>query len=290
MTQLHLILFCGWPAEAAEGAHNIVPISARVWSGPRPTPEDFARLKELGVRTAINVDGARPDIAAAKAVGIRYLHIPIGYDGIPDAAAAALAKALREVEGPFYIHCHHGKHRGPAMAAIALRLETGADATEARQVMEEAGTSADYAGLWRDVEAFDAREIADLEPELHEIAPVGRMTEAMASLDMNWDHLLMLQENDWGALEAHPDLVAVEEAKQMLEIYEALLRTGRYREDFGRMLVDGVNSARALQSAIASGDAAARAAAMKAAKASCAACHKDYRNGGAPYEAGVAGQ
>ena len=41
-----------------------------------------------------------------------------GNAGINEDEIAMIAKTFREVEGPFYVHCYHGKHRGPAAAAI----------------------------------------------------------------------------------------------------------------------------------------------------------------------------
>lgn len=51
--------------------------------------------------------------------GLRYVHLPHGYDGVPADRTKELAKAVRELEGPIFIHCHHGKHRSPAAAAVA---------------------------------------------------------------------------------------------------------------------------------------------------------------------------
>ena len=53
-----------------------------------------------------------------------WIHIPIGYDGIPLESEAAIVRAMKETEGPVYFHCHHGLHRGPAAAAIATAPTT----------------------------------------------------------------------------------------------------------------------------------------------------------------------
>jgi hypothetical protein len=34
-------------------------------------------------QTIISVDGARPNVDAAKKEGLSYVHIPIGYNGVP---------------------------------------------------------------------------------------------------------------------------------------------------------------------------------------------------------------
>ena len=91
---------------------NAVQIHQKVISGGQPEGEaGFAELARLGIKTVISVDGARPDVATAQSFGLRYVHLPHGYDGIPSERALELAKAVREFDGPIYIHCHHGKQR-----------------------------------------------------------------------------------------------------------------------------------------------------------------------------------
>ncbi|MEZ6081685.1 MAG: hypothetical protein R3C56_40245 [Pirellulaceae bacterium] len=55
----------------------------------------FNELVQLGVKTIITVDGAQPDVATAKQFGLRYVHLPHGYDGIPENRVAELAKRCK---------------------------------------------------------------------------------------------------------------------------------------------------------------------------------------------------
>ena len=43
------------------------------------------------MKTIISVDGAKPDLKSARKQGIRNVHIPIGYTGVPEHAALARA-------------------------------------------------------------------------------------------------------------------------------------------------------------------------------------------------------
>src|SRR5262249_15241787 len=149
----------------------------------------FASLAKMGIRTVISVDGARPAVDAAHAHGLRYIHIPIGYDGVPTRAAAALARAVREAEGPIYIHCHHGKHRGPAAAAVACIAARNVSGIDALQILELAGTGKEYPGLWRDVVACTAPSADEKPPELVEVAEVDSLAAAMAGVDRHWDNV-----------------------------------------------------------------------------------------------------
>src|SRR6516164_9740614 len=89
----------------APGLHNVYRITDKLFSGSSPEgDEGFRSLHELGIKTVISVDGARPDVGSAHKYGIRYVHLPFGYDGIPRQRVVALAKAVRDLPGPFYIH------------------------------------------------------------------------------------------------------------------------------------------------------------------------------------------
>src|SRR5690606_17968735 len=100
--------------------HNLLQVSETIYTGGEPKDDAaFAALAKLGVKTVVSVDGAEPNVKAARAHGLRYVHIPIGYDGVSEEAGKSLARLVRDAQGPFYIHCHHGTHRGPAAAAVA---------------------------------------------------------------------------------------------------------------------------------------------------------------------------
>ena len=106
------------------GLHQVVTFHPGVISGGVPGGEGFATLAAMGVKTIISVDGGAPDVAAAKAAGIRYIHLPMGYDGCEESRVLELTRATRDSmeRGGVYIHCHHGKHRSPAAAAVQRRV------------------------------------------------------------------------------------------------------------------------------------------------------------------------
>src|SRR2546423_13601111 len=71
------------PREFA-GLANVCRVSDKLLSGGVPQGDDgFSSLKRLGVCTVISVDGARPDVERARKFALRYVHLPIGYDGVP---------------------------------------------------------------------------------------------------------------------------------------------------------------------------------------------------------------
>lgn len=199
---------------------NVWQVSPRIISGSEPVGE--AALGELvrwQVSTVVSVDGQSPNIELAKKFGLRYVHIPIGYGGIPPAACATLTRVARETEGTIYVHCHHGKHRGPAAAALLCRADDGRTGTEALQILLRAGTSKEYAGLWRDVERFSVLPPDAELPVLVERFPVPALASVMAEIARSFERL----ERSFPAGGARPPLEASElgriEAIQLGELF-----------------------------------------------------------------------
>ena len=82
---------------------NLLQVSRRIFSGGEPNGDEaFASLARLGVRTVVSVDGVKPDVEATRKHGLRYVHIPIGYDGVEKKAGLSLARLVRDADGPFF--------------------------------------------------------------------------------------------------------------------------------------------------------------------------------------------
>jgi hypothetical protein len=274
------------------GLHNVYRISHDLFSGNSPEGEEgFRSLKELGVKTVISVDGARPEVFAARKYGLRYVHLPFGYDGIPRQRVLELAKVVRVLPGPFYIHCHHGKHRGPAAAAaLHLCMDEKCSVQQALAEMKRAGTDPHYTGLYAVPQAL-ARPTEDeldrLPASFPEVAEVSGLAQLMVGIDLRWENLKRLKAAGWKPLLDHADLDPPHEALQLGEQYREagrLQQVGKRPEEFRRWLADGERKAseleRLLRHAIGGEPAARHAAdeAFKKAGAACTQCHAKYRD------------
>jgi len=263
------------------GLHNVMRVSDRIVSGSEPHGEEaFKSLEKMGVKTVVSVDGARPNVELAKKHGLRYVHIPIGYDGVPEHAGAALARLVREADGPFYIHCHHGRHRGPAAAAVACVASGATKGQDALKILEKAGTSKNYSGLWRDVEKHKPPAPGTDLPELVEIAEVDSLAAAMAKIDRAYDNLKLCREAKWSTPKDHPDLVP---ALQAFIVREGFQEPGQHvSEDYdGRFkawLTEAEKAADGLGQAVLGGNLDQADKQFGALINSCKQCHDEYRN------------
>jgi protein tyrosine phosphatase (PTP) superfamily phosphohydrolase (DUF442 family) len=271
-------------AVEAAGLHNVYRLFDRLYSGSGPeSDEAFASLKKLGVRTVISVDGARPDLARARKLGLRYVHLPIGYDGVPREQALRIARAVRDLPGPVYLHCHHGKHRGPAAAGAALLCLGEVDADGAVAWLERAGTDPRYKGLYaapRELHRPTEEELDRVPANFPEVAEVGGLAGLMVEVDQRWDHLELARKAGWKAPPAHPDL-APHEALQLAELYREAARSsdakGRFAE-LRRWLAEAEAGAKGLEVALRAGQAKGAEKAFRRAAADCARCHAAHRD------------
>jgi protein tyrosine phosphatase (PTP) superfamily phosphohydrolase (DUF442 family) len=287
---------------SAEHLPNPYRVHPKIISGGLPEGEAaFAELARLGIKTIISVDGARPDVEAARRNGMRYVHLPHGYDGIADDRAKELAKAVRDLEGPIYIHCHHGKHRSPAAAAVACVAAGLIEQTAALAVLTTAGTSPNYRGLYESakmVRRLDDAVLDNLRVEFPETAKIPPMAEAMVALERTFDQMNAIAKAQWASPARHPDLDPAHEALLLREHFTEMLRTDEVRGQpmrFRQLLEESESAAAELESSLRAWQTAGRkppvphgiAKAFDRVAQRCATCHQEFRDVPLGEKAGV---
>lgn len=267
------------------GIPNAFRATEQIYSGAQPeTDEAFAALVRLGVKTVVSVDGSVPDVAMARKHGLRYVHLPYGYDGIPTNRVAELAKLTSELSGKFFVHCHHGMHRGPAAVAVMCEASAGWTPQQAVAWLHEAGTSPDYPGLFRAAREFKMPTPAQLAAvkTFPEITRPSSLVEAMVAMDGHFTWLKQAQKVGWKTPPGHADIAPAHEATMLWEQLREIARlpeTASRPDDFRLKLATAEKSAEGLRMVFKTdGDQAALDAAFKRAGQSCSNCHKEYRN------------
>jgi protein tyrosine phosphatase (PTP) superfamily phosphohydrolase (DUF442 family) len=275
------------PLELA-GLHNVFRISDRIYSGSSPEGDTgFQSLQKLGVRTIVSVDGARPEVERARKFGLRYVHLPIGYDGVPREQALRIARAVRDLPGPVYIHCHHGKHRGPAAAAVVhLCLDDKCSVAHALAEMRRAGTDPHYAGLYAAPEKMrrpTAQELDRVSADFPEVAQVPALAQLMVDIDQRWDNLKQARTAGWKTPADHPDIDPPHEALQLREHFREMGRLADAKDrpaDFRTWLAESEQAAAALEEALRAKPPAASSLdkSFAALRDRCTHCHTHYRD------------
>jgi len=272
---------------ALPGLPNVLQLHPQVRSGGLPEGEAaFAALAERGVKTIISVDGAQPNVTLARKHGLRYVHLPHGYDGIPEERVKELAKAVRDLPGPIYIHCHHGRHRSPAAAAVACVAAGLLEPAQAPAVLAAAGTSPHYRGLFHATQTarrLSDQTLAGIRADFPETARIPPIAEAMIEIEHVYDRLVALGANRWKRLPAQPDLDPAHEALLLKEHYRELGRSPALRQQPSAMSVllrEAERRAEALVRLLRApgGEAAAIDSAFSAVQADCRTCHERFRD------------
>jgi len=269
------------------GIHNFFKATDKVFSGSQPEGEAaFETLEKLGVKTILSVDGSKPDVEMATKHGMRYIHLPYGYDGIPTNRVAELVKVTTTVDGPIFVHCHHGKHRGPAAVGVMCEASGAWTTNQATKFLVAAGTSPDYPGLFKAVRQFAMPSAAVLDGVSTNFPSVAKTTsyvDTMVTVDGIYDTLKAMQKVGWQAPKNNPDVAPEHEAVLLWEQFRELARTEAVMqrpEDFRRKLFASERITEQLRIALRekSRNTAAADLAFKQIGESCASCHERYRN------------
>ncbi len=278
---LYSFLFWGC-SSFSQNTTSFSPIIPNVYSGPEPDSQIFEALQRKGVKTIISVDGKRPDVQQARQIGAQYIHLPIGYDGISEERGAQLSYALQSSPRPLYIHCHHGKHRGPAALAYALITSGEISQSKGAKFLKLSGTSPDYYGLWEAVKS--AKPLKTIQKtSLPSAVAVSSLASQMVRIGEYFDGLKLLQKNNWRPSSEHPDLSPTQQSLLLWEAFRELNRAQlpsvTQHPQMVSILKNSEHQAYALHKSLkASASSAQRDKYFAHIKQDCRACHTQYRN------------
>jgi protein tyrosine phosphatase (PTP) superfamily phosphohydrolase (DUF442 family) len=267
------------------GLHNVVTYADEFLCGGVPEGEQgFATLATLGVKTVISVDGATPDLVHATAHGLRYVHLPISYDTVSSERQLQLAQAIRNVQRPIYVHCHHGKHRSGAALATALVCAGEMSVAEVSERMGVSGTAASYTGLWQAVRAAQPMSPAQLQADpasFPSVTVVTGLVATMAEMDQIIDLVRQSHQARWQAPDDHPDLVAEKETERLASLIASLRddsESKQYPAGYQQHLQHSIEVSEKLHRAVRDGNAIQAAQMLSTLGQSCKTCHRTYRN------------
>lgn len=145
----------GWFASSAR-AMNLYSVTTGVYRGSTPeTAADFDRLKQMGIKTVLNLrrfdrNAIAREGQALSARGIRHVHVPIRYfprgDNSIDRAVDLLSDTTLH---PVYVHCKHGHDRCGTVVGLYKVRHHGWSADAAYRDMRQYGFNERLGGLRR---------------------------------------------------------------------------------------------------------------------------------------------
>jgi len=272
-----------------QGLHNVVAYHEGFYSGSAPDDASgFDTLESMGIRTIIRVDGAAPDVEEAEVRGMRYIHLPIGYNGFDEERRVELTRATRDAmkDGPVYIHCHHGKHRSAGAAASIAASMGWMTPHEGVERMKVSGTAPNYKGLYAcalESTVLSVVEIDSIPADFPEVSRPAGLVKSMVEVEEYFDLLKQVEKAGWKVPADHPDLVPVAIAGQIADLYRLIESDERVRNkpaEFVTMLRRAGGEAQTLEDMLAAKDqdAAKLSEHFRLLNASCNSCHAKYRD------------
>ncbi|QOV89261.1 cytochrome c [Humisphaera borealis] len=270
------------------GLHNVVAYAPNVYSGSVPEgDEGFATLQKMGIKTIVSVDGSEPELDKATQYGLKYIHLPITYAGFDEKRKLELARAVRDLPKPLYMHCHHGKHRSAGALGSAVVTLGWMSPVDAVERMKVSGTAPDYKGLYACTANATKVMPAILDaidgnfPEV--VRPQGT-TRTMVEIDVATENLKLIQKSGWKVPNDHPALAPAAEAGKLADYYRFLIGdkdTTARPPAYLQLMQEANKDATALEEMLTQGPGVAPADLDKQFKVvtqTCKSCHAKFRD------------
>lgn len=108
------------------GLGNAGRVAPGVYRGEQPGPGGYATLKQLGIKTVIDLRTSESEKAQVEAAGMRAIAVPIEMTrkGLKEKVDQVVALMADPANQPVYVHCRHGQDRtGIVVAAYRMTLD-----------------------------------------------------------------------------------------------------------------------------------------------------------------------
>jgi tyrosine-protein phosphatase SIW14 len=108
--------------EHVAGIENFGFVSSEVWRGARPTAQGYQTLRDMGVRTVIDLE--LPGHVPLCPPELNPRSLPVSGFHADRVDTAALLALIRQSPKPIFIHCRQGRDR-TGIAVAAYRVACG---------------------------------------------------------------------------------------------------------------------------------------------------------------------
>ncbi|MFN2576559.1 MAG: tyrosine-protein phosphatase [Pyrinomonadaceae bacterium] len=139
---------------------NFYQVDAQLYRGGQPETGGLQKLKELGVKTVVNLRGedhlARAEETEARSLGLRYYAIALpGFSRPRDEEVQRILQIINARENqPVFVHCHHGHDRTGVIVACYHISHDGWTARQAKNEAQRYGLSWTEIGMKKYIDEY----------------------------------------------------------------------------------------------------------------------------------------
>lgn len=135
-----------------EGLSNVGMVAPGIYRGAQPRSEGYPTLKNIGIKTVINLRSKHTEKTAVEKAGMKSIEIPL------DCLRALDVETVNKIVGmmvtpanqPVFVHCGLGEDRtGIVIAAYRIRVEKW-PLSEAKAEMQSFG----FNDVWQHFKKF----------------------------------------------------------------------------------------------------------------------------------------
>ena len=150
--------------DPTEPTPHLRQIAAEIYCGGQPNDDGLKILKQMGIKTIINLREEPEQIAREKELveelGMKFLSVPMTPFQEPSEASIKnfLEVAMNPESHPVFVHCLHGQDRTGAMVCIYRMEAHGHTFDQAYEEMVAGGFHKEFLNLRRAVLRFASRK------------------------------------------------------------------------------------------------------------------------------------
>jgi protein tyrosine phosphatase (PTP) superfamily phosphohydrolase (DUF442 family) len=123
-----------------QGVENLYRVSEKLYRGDQPSPEGMRNLKDLGLKTIINLRSFHSDRDEIGGTGLAYEHIYMKAWHPEEEDVVRFLKIVTDPRrAPVLVHCQHGADRTGTVIAVYRIAVQGWSKAEAIREMTQGG-------------------------------------------------------------------------------------------------------------------------------------------------------
>lgn len=134
------------------GLGNVGRVVPSIYRGEQPGPTGYATLRQLGVKTVIDLRTTASEKAQVEKAGMRAIAMPIEMSrkGLRQKVDRVVALMADPANQPVYVHCRHGQDRTGIVVAAYRMSQQGWSLPDAEAEMQAFG----FNDVWVNFKSF----------------------------------------------------------------------------------------------------------------------------------------